>query len=171
MYSEPSMSMRTKLPVLGGVRDHLADDAFGERGAFGGAADVHANLGELDADVGAELAGLDGVEELVVDGGAGFGVGDVEDAFAEGVEGDVDAFGVELGGGGDGLVNGHAGDEAAGDSAADGGAFRERAEGLVGRETNEKRTKQDGYLCGMRSEVHFRILMRAAAGVSGNGTG
>ena len=143
---------------VGGVGDHVGDDAFGEGGAFGGAADVHADLGELDGDVGAEAAGLDGVEELVVDGGAGFGVGDVEDGFAEGVEGDVDAFGVELGGGGDGLVDGHAGDEAAGDAAADGGALRERAEGLVGGETNEERTKQEVNLCGGRTTVSFSHL-------------
>ena len=58
----------------GGVGDHFADDAFGEGRACAGAADVHADLGELDADVGAELAGLDGVEELVVDGGGLFGL-------------------------------------------------------------------------------------------------
>ena len=128
---------------VGGVGDHVVDDALGEGGAFGGAADVHADLCELDADVGAELAGLDGVKEAVVDGGAGFGLGDVEDAFSEGVEGDVDAFGVELDGGRDGLLDGHAGDEAQGDAATEGGALRERAEGLVGRETNEKRTEQN----------------------------
>src|SRR6202034_3121698 len=122
----------------------------------GGAADVHAYLGELDADVGAKLSGFDGVEKLVVDGGAGFGVGDVEDGFAEGVEGDVDAFGVELGGGSDGLVDGHAGDETAGDAAADGGALRECAERLVGRETNEKRTEQD--VTSLLQEDYFRTL-------------
>ena len=126
-----------------GVGDDVADDALGEQGAGGGAADVHADLGELDADVGAELAGFDGVEELVVDGGAGFGLGDFEDALAEGVEGDVDAFGVELGGGGDGLVDGHAGDEAERDAATEGGALRERTEGFVGRKTNEEGTQQD----------------------------
>ena len=68
----------------------------------------------------------------------GFGVGDVGDGFAEGVEGDVDAFGVELRGGGDGFLDGHAGDEAVRDAAADGGAFGEGAKGLVGRETDKE---------------------------------
>ncbi len=69
-----------------GVGDHVADDAFGEGWASAGTADVHADLGEFDADVGAEVLGLDGVEELVVDGGGLFGLGDLEDGFAEGVE-------------------------------------------------------------------------------------
>ena len=149
---------------VGGVGDHVADDALGEGGAGGGAADVHADLGELDADVGAELAGFDGVEELVVDGGAVLGLGDFEDAFAEGVEGDVDAFGVELDGGGDGLVDGHAGDETERDAATEGGALREGAKGLVGRKTNEKRTKQDITSVEEKQRSIFAFATRACRG-------
>ena len=111
----------------------------------------------------------------MVDGGAGFGVGYVEDGFAERVEGDVDAFGVELDGGGDGFVDGHAGDEAAGDFTADGGAFRECAKGLVGRETNEKRTKQNETSKGRRrSDVsfsHFAVRLCTSGSVVARGRG
>ncbi len=149
---------------VGGVGDHVADDALGQDGAGGGAADVHADLGELDADVGAELAGFDGVEELVVDGSAVLCLGDLEDALAEGVEGDVDAFGVELDGGGDGLVDCHASDETEGDAATEGGALRERAEGLVGRKTNEKRTKQDVTSVEEKQHSIFAFATRACRG-------
>ena len=67
----------------------------------------------IDADVGAQLAGFDGVEQLVVDGGACLGLRDLENAFTERVKRDFDAFGVELGGGGDRLIDRHTGDETA----------------------------------------------------------
>jgi hypothetical protein len=94
---------------VGGVLDHLAYDAFGEGGI-----EVHANLGELDADVGVEAAGVDGVEKLVIDISRfpAFSFG--SDGFAEGVEGDSDAFFVDSLAGGERLFYGHAGYEAPG---------------------------------------------------------
>ena len=56
----------------GGVRDEVADDALGERGALGRVgvvADVHSHLGELEADVGVEFLESDFVDEAMVDGG------------------------------------------------------------------------------------------------------
>ncbi len=50
----------------GGVGDHLADDALGQFGV-----EVHAHLGELDADVGVELARGDRVEQAMIDLGGG----------------------------------------------------------------------------------------------------
>ncbi len=123
----------------GGVLDHLGDDAFGEGGV-----EVHAGLREFYADVGVEGAGLDGIEELVVDGGgfAGFGFGG--DAFAERVETDGDAFAVDLLAGGEGVFDGHAGDEAGGELASEGGALGETAEGFILREGDEGGSEQNG---------------------------
>ena len=75
----------------------------------------------------------------------------VGDRFAEGVEGDGDAFAVELLRGGDGLLDGHAGDEAVRDAAADGGVLGELAEGFVGGEADEEGTKHAGESLGHRS--------------------
>ena len=122
----------------GGVLDHFADDALGQIGAGAVAADVHAHLGELYADVGVELAGGDLIEEAVVDGGALLGLGDLEDALTEGVERDGDSFGVEVLGGLDGCFYCHAGDEAAGDPSADGRAFCEGSESPVGGKRDKK---------------------------------
>jgi hypothetical protein len=119
-----------------GVGDHLSDDSFRQF-----IADIHADLGELDADVGVELPGGDLVEEAVVDGGGGFGVGDVGDAFAERVERGGDALGVETRAGGDSLFHRHAGDEALRDFAADRRSLRKGAEGLVGGECDEEGTE------------------------------
>jgi hypothetical protein len=122
---------------VGGVLDHLGDDLLGERGR-----EVHAHLGELDADVGVEVVGFDGVEELVVDGGGGAGGGLSGDALAEGVERDGDAFAVELLGGEEGLSDGHAGDEAVRELAADGGALGEGAKATILGQGDEERTQQ-----------------------------
>ncbi len=80
---------------LGGVGDHLADDALGEGGV-----EVHADLREFDADVGVEFARWDGVEELVVDVGGFLGFGFGGDALAERVECGGDVFLVDAGAGG-----------------------------------------------------------------------
>ena len=106
---------------LGGVLDHLGDDAFGEGGV-----EIHADLGEFDADVGVEFARF------------GFG----GDAFAERVEGGGDAFAVDAVAAGEDVVDGHAGDEAAGEFAADGGTLREGTHGFVLRESDKSRSKQ-----------------------------
>ena len=68
----------------------------------------------------------------------------VGDGFAEGVEGDGDAFTVELLRGGEGFLDGHAGDEAVRDAAAEGGALGEFAEGLVGGEGDEEGAQHVG---------------------------
>ena len=110
----------------GGVGDHLADDALGE-----GWVEVHADLREFDADVGVELAGFDGVEELVVDVGGFLRFGFGGDALAEGVEGGGDAFLVDALADGEDFFDRHAGDETAGHLSADGGALGEGTKRFV----------------------------------------
>ena len=77
------MSMRTKLPVDWACWARLVAMLFGEGGI-----EREAHLGELDADVGVELARCDAVEKLVVDVGGLVSLGFGGDAFAERVEGD-----------------------------------------------------------------------------------
>src|SRR5581483_11813683 len=85
----------------------------------------------------------------------------VGDGFAEGVEGDGDAFAVELLRGGDGLLDGHAGDKAVRDAAADGGALGKFAEGFVGGEADEEGTKHARESLGhLRFECRLRIHFR-----------
>jgi hypothetical protein len=93
---------------LGGVLDHLADDAFGEDWV-----EVHADLRELDTDVGVQFARFDCIEELVVDGGGSLRLRFSGYALAERVEGGCDAFAVHPITAGKNIVHGHAGDEAA----------------------------------------------------------
>jgi hypothetical protein len=121
----------------GGVGDDLAHDAGGQAGR-----ETHAHLGELGADVGVEAAGVDGVEELVVDCGGGMGLGFDGDALAEGVKGDGDAFAVDGFGGAEGVVDGETGYEAAREAAAERGTLREGSHGLVSRERYECRAQQ-----------------------------
>ena len=93
---------------MGGVLDHLDDDAFGEGGVK-----VHADLGELDAYVGVQLVCFDGVEKLVVDvcGFLRFGFSGY--ALAERVECGGDAFVVDAFADSNDLVDRHTGDEPA----------------------------------------------------------
>ena len=121
---------------VGGVLDHVAEDLFGERGR-----EVHAHLGELDADVGVQLARLDGIEQLVVDGRGGVGLFGYGDAFAERVERDGDALAVHLLGGGQGLLDRHAGNKAAGELATYSGTLRKRTKLPILRHGNEERTQ------------------------------
>ena len=83
------MSMRTKVLAWSAWCDHLADDVLGEGGI-----EVHAHLGELYADVGVEVALLDGVEKLVVDVGGGAGFGLVMTLSPRESRRDGDAFGL-----------------------------------------------------------------------------
>ena len=100
--------------------------------------DVQSHVGQLQADVGVEAVGRDGVENLVVEFGAfaGFvGIGDVlaqivdTDAHASAVDRLSDAYGVgDLG----------AGDEAPGNAASDRGALGKAAQRTVFRKTDEE---------------------------------
>ena len=108
--------------VAGGLRvaGEVGGDLLGEGGVLG-----EAHLGELDADVGVELARGDLIEKLVVDvGGAVRFVGG-GDAFAERVERDVHALLVDLGADAERVFNFEAGDEARTELAADGWSARQ----------------------------------------------
>ena len=69
-----------------GVPDESGDDFLGQAGI-----EIHAHLGELYADIGVQVAGLDGVEQAMVDVGGVAGFFGGRDIFAQAVEGRSDA--------------------------------------------------------------------------------
>ena len=124
-----------------GVLGELEGDIFGQRGVEG-----EAHLGELDADVGVELAGLDEVEELVIDVGGGAGLGLGGDALAEGVKGDGHALAIDGGGDAESVFDFKAGDEAGAELVAEAGALTEAAQGTVAGESDKGGAKY-GHQC------------------------
>ena len=117
---------------LRGVGYEFAYDAFSQIRPGAVAADIHAHGGELHADVGAQFAGGDLIQQLVVERGALFGLRDLDDAFAKRIERSFDVFRVELRNDVDGFIDAHAGDETAGKPLPERVALREGAEWTIG---------------------------------------
>ena len=120
-----------------------------QRGDDGGGvieAEVHAHLGELEADVGVELVLGNGIEEPVVDLGGLVRLAWIGDVFAKAVEGDGEALRVEVGGGGESVLDTKAGDKARRHAAAEAGLLSKTAKGCVTRETDEGRTQQGHFV-------------------------
>src|SRR5205807_8125721 len=100
---------------------------------------VEAHVSQLQANVGVEVVGGDGVENLFVKFGAFASLVRIGDVFTEIVDADAHASAVHSLRGADCVGDFFAGYEAAGDAAAEGGAFGETAQETVLRESDEKR--------------------------------
>ena len=85
------------------------------------------HLGELEADVGVEMALGDGVKQLVVDGGGAMRLAFRGDAFAERVEGDGDALAVDGFGHAQSVFELHSGDKARAETCSESGVLAEAA--------------------------------------------
>ncbi len=122
-----------------GVLDEAGYDLLGQAGI-----EVHAHLGELYADIGVQVTGLDGVEQAMVDVGGVAGLFGGRDIFAQAVEGRSDAGTLQGFGGAEDLVESHAGDEAGGHLPAHGRPFGEASQGCIAGK-GDKRGAQDGH--------------------------
>src|SRR6185437_3337748 len=98
--------------------DRVIDEAGDDFGGEGGV-EVHAHLGELEAYVGVELAGSDGVEKAMINVSGAAGLVGSGDVFAEAVEGGGDALILERLRGAENVVDVHSGDETGGHAAAE----------------------------------------------------
>ena len=119
---ESSMSMRTKLPVRGHVRESHGNRLGQWR------VEREAHLRQLDADVGVELALGDGVEQAMVDIGCSERLCFGGDALAERIQRDMHALLVDGFGHAEGVFDLHPGDKARTELAADAGVLAEAAE-------------------------------------------
>ena len=100
--------------------------------------DVEAHVGELQADVGVELVGGDGVENLVVELRALAGFVEIGDVLAQVVDADAHTGAVDGLGDAHGVGDFRSGHEAARNAAADGGALGEAAQGTIFRKMDEE---------------------------------
>ena len=98
---------------------------------------VQAHVSQLQADVGVELIGCNGVENLMIKLGAVAGLVGIGDIFAQVVDADAHAGAVDGLRGADGIGDLGASNEAAGDAAAE----RERSAKLRRERFSERRTK------------------------------
>jgi len=114
--------MRRKLPVLGKPGGNL----HGQTGI-----DFETHLGKLHTDVGHQLSGGDGIQQLVIDicGLVGFSL--VADAFAQGIECCQHAVGVEPFGCAESVFDFEAGNESGAEAASHAGILAELAKRLV----------------------------------------
>ncbi len=100
-------------------------------------AEVHAHLGELEADVGIEFRVRDGVEQPVVDLRRLVSVAGGSDVFTQAVEGNGEALGAEGDRGTEGVFDTEPGDEARRHATAEAGFFGEAAQAGVLRQADE----------------------------------
>ena len=117
--------------VAGGLRvlGEAGRDLLGERRI-----QSKAHLGQLDADVGVELAGGNLIEELMIDIGGAMGFVGGRDAFTERVESDVHSLLIDLGADTKRVFNVEAGNEAGAEPGADAGGFGKFAKRAVTRQ-------------------------------------
>ncbi len=108
---------------------------------------VQSHVGQLDADVGVELAALNLVEELVIEPLALKRLLAVGDVFAEVIHRHVDADAVHGLGGLDQVIDRHAGHKALADLLAEGGFFCDGPDAFTFREGNKKGAKHVCYPC------------------------
>ena len=84
---------------------------------------IEAHMGELEADIGIELVGDDGVKNLMVELRAVAGFFRIRYIFAEVVDADAHAGAIDSLGGANGVCDLGARDEPSGDAAANGRSF------------------------------------------------